>query len=212
MGAMVKRPKSSRSAPLKREVDPPLVSRPILAPNPRQARLPFDPMPSRIEPCLALLSQKVPKGEEWRYEIKWDGYRLAIHVGLNGVQIITRGGHNWTNNFPSIAAAARDLSPSTLILDGEAVVLDDEGRSDFSALQKAVGRNGSRSSSEAVFIAFDLLYLDGHDLTKFGQYERRQRCWRICWPTARVQSNSPNPLMQTATSCSGMRANSASKA
>jgi bifunctional non-homologous end joining protein LigD len=171
---MVKRPRSPKPAPLKRDVDLPLVSRTITPPDPRQARLPFDPMPDRIEPCLALLSQKVPTGEHWRYEIKWDGYRLAIHIGLDGVRILTRGGHNWTNNFPSIAAAAREFSPRTLILDGEAVVLDEQGRSDFGALQKAVGRNGARSSSEAIFMAFDLLYLDGHDLTALGQYERRQ--------------------------------------
>jgi len=171
---MVKRPRSPKSAPLKRDIDLPLVSRPIKSPDPRQGRIPFDPMPERIEPCLALLAQKVPAGEHWQYEIKWDGYRLAIHVELNGIRIITRGGHNWTNNFPSIAAAARDFSPRTMILDGEAVVLDGQGRSDFGALQKAVGRNGARSSSEAIFYAFDLLYLDGQDLTMLGQYERRQ--------------------------------------
>lgn len=171
---MVKRPRPPKSAPLKRDLDPPLVSRPITSPDPRQGRIPFDPMPERIEPCLALLASKVPAGEQWQYEIKWDGYRLAIHVELNGIRIITRGGHNWTVNFPSIAADARDFSPRTMILDGEAVVLDEQGRSDFGALQKAVGRNGARSSSDAIFYAFDLLYLDGHDLTQLGQQERRQ--------------------------------------
>ncbi len=172
---MVKRPKPPRSSPLRRDTEYPVVSRPIIAPDPRQGRIPFDPMPDRIEPCLALLAPKVPTGEQWQYEIKWDGYRLAIHVELNGVRIITRGGHNWTDRFPSIAAAARAFSPRTLILDGEAVVLDEQGRSDFSELQKALGgRGGKRSAGEAIFIAFDLLYLDGHDLTQFGQHERRQ--------------------------------------
>ncbi|UVC09840.1 non-homologous end-joining DNA ligase [Rhizobium sp. TH2] len=172
---MVKRSHPPKSAPLKRDVDLPLVSRPITPPDPRQGRIPFDLMPERIEPCLALLAQKAPAGDQWQYEIKWDGYRLAIHVELNGIRIITRGGHTWTDRFPHIAAAARSFSPRTLILDGEAVVLDEQGRSDFSALQKALGgRGGKRSAGEAVFIAFDLLYLDGHDLTKFGQHERRQ--------------------------------------
>jgi bifunctional non-homologous end joining protein LigD len=172
---MVKRSKPPRSAPLKRDVDLPLVSRPIPVPDPRQSRLLFDPMPARIEPCLALLADKVPLGDEWQYEIKWDGYRLAIHVELNGVRIITRGGHNWTDRFAGIAAAARDFSPRTLILDGEAVVLDEQGRSDFSRLQKALGgRGGKRNAGEAIFYAFDLLYLDGHDLTRMGQLERRE--------------------------------------
>lgn len=172
---MVKRQKHPRSAPLRRDVDQPLVSRPIVAPDPLQSRLLFDPMPARIEPALALLADKVPTGPEWQYEVKWDGYRLALHVELNGIRIITRGGHNWTDRFPNIAAAARDFSPRTLIIDGEAVVLDDQGRSDFSALQKALGgRGGKRSAASAIFYAFDLLYLDGHDLTRMAQNERRE--------------------------------------
>lgn len=153
----------------------PRVSRPILPADTRQARLPFDTMPARIEPCLAKLAVKPPSGEGWQFEIKWDGYRLAIHVELNGVRIITRGGHDWTSRFTGIAAAAREFSPRTLILDGEAVVLDEQGRSSFSALQKALGgRGGKRNAGEAIFYAFDLLYLDGYDLTKLGQEERRQ--------------------------------------
>lgn len=174
-GAMAKRSKLPKSAPLKRDIDLPLVSRPILPADTRQARLPFDAMPSRIEPCLAKLTDKVPSGDEWQYEIKWDGYRLAIHVELNGIRIITRGGHDWTHRFAGIAAAAREFSPRTLILDGEAVVLDEQGRSSFSSLQKALGgRGGKRNAGEAIFYAFDLLYLDGYDLTKLGQHERRQ--------------------------------------
>jgi len=172
---MVKRPKSPRSAPLKRDVDQPIVSRPILPSDPRQSRLLFDPMPARIEPALALLSNRVPTGPDWQYEVKWDGYRLAIHVELNGVRIITRGGHDWTVRFAAIASAARDFWPRTMILDGEAVVLDEQGRSDFSALQKALGgRGGKRTAIEAIFYAFDLLYLDGHDLTRMDQSERRE--------------------------------------
>jgi bifunctional non-homologous end joining protein LigD len=172
---MAKRSKPPKSVPLKRDIEIPLVSRPIIPADRRQARLPFDDMPSRIEPCLAKLSDKVPTGDGWQYEIKWDGYRLAIHVELNGIRIITRGGHDWTNRFAGIAAAAREFSPRTLILDGEAVVLDEQGRSSFSALQKALGgRGGKRNAGEAVFYAFDLLYLDGYDLTKLGQHERRQ--------------------------------------
>ena len=151
-GAMAKRSKLPKSAPLKRDIDLPLVSRPILPADTRQARLPFDAMPSRIEPCLAKLTDKVPSGDEWQYEIKWDGYRLAIHVELNGIRTITRGGHDWTHRFAGIAAAAREFSPRTLILDGEAVVLDEQGRSSFSSLQKALGgRGGKRNPGQAIF-------------------------------------------------------------
>lgn len=96
-------------------------------------------MPGRIEPCLALLKSVPPKGPNWLFEIKWDGDRLTIHIEPTGVRVITRGGHDWTHRFPAIAAAARDLRVSTAILDGEAVVMDEQGRSDFGALQRSLG-------------------------------------------------------------------------
>lgn len=143
-----------------------LKSRPTRPRDPAQPNLPFDPMPERIEPCLARLEKVPPKGPDWSFEVKWDGYRLAIHVEPKGVRIITRGGHDWTHRFPAIADAAKKLGVGTAILDGEAVVLDEEGRSDFGALQRSLGgRGGKRSSEEAVLFAFDLLYFDGHDLT-----------------------------------------------
>ncbi len=140
-----------------------------------QPQLPLDPMPARIEPCLALLSAKTPEGAEWAYEIKWDGYRLAIHVELGGrVRILTRGGHDWTHRFPGVAAAALALGPATMILDGEAVLLDDRGRSDFNALVRSLGgRGGKLASWETIFYAFDILYLDGHDLSRMSFEDRR---------------------------------------
>jgi bifunctional non-homologous end joining protein LigD len=136
--------------------------------------LPFDPMPERIDPCLALLKPQAPIGSAWLFEIKWDGYRLAVHIDRQDVRIITRGGHDWTHRFPSIADAARHLGAHTAILDGEAVVLDDSGRSDFGALQTSLGgRGGKRTSTESILMAFDLLYLDGHDLTSSELSVRR---------------------------------------
>jgi bifunctional non-homologous end joining protein LigD len=145
---------------------PTVQSQPLRQRDPRQPDLPFDPMPERIEPCLALLKPTVPSAGDWLFEIKWDGYRLAIHIDPSKVRVITRGGHDWTHRFPTIATAAREMNVRTAILDGEAVVLDATGRSDFGALQRSLGgRGGKRASSESVFMAFDLLYLDGHDLT-----------------------------------------------
>lgn len=156
---------SRRAKPLLRD-DQVAKSRPDRPRDPAQPRLPFDPMPERIEPCLALLKPVPPNGPDWAFEVKWDGYRLAVHIEPKEVRIITRGGHDWTHRFPAIAEAARKLGGGTAILDGEAVVLDKEGRSDFGALQRSLGgRGGKRSSTEAVFFAFDLLYSDGHDLT-----------------------------------------------
>lgn len=133
-----------------------------------------DEMPRRVKPCLALLVPRPPVGPEWIYEIKWDGYRLAVHLDGDRVRVLTRGGHDWTTRFAHIADEARQLGHKTIILDGEAVVLDEKGRSDFGALQNSLGgRSGSRFAREAVFYAFDLLYLDGRDLKNERLSERR---------------------------------------
>ena len=84
-------------------------------------------MPERIEPCLALLQSKAPDGPDWAFEVKWDGYRLAVHRDADGLRIITRGGHDWTHRFPSIAAEAAKLDADSFILDREAVKYDDKG-------------------------------------------------------------------------------------
>ncbi|KSV79020.1 DNA ligase [Sinorhizobium sp. GL2] len=132
-------------------------------------------MPRRVEPCVATLVDKPPKGPAWAFEVKWDGYRLAVHVEPGEVRAITRGGYDWTKKFGAIAAEARELGHPSLIIDGEAVVLDDQGRSDFGLLQRAVGKKPSlHEPSEIIFYAFDLLYLDGRDLRALPLSERRQ--------------------------------------
>ncbi|NEJ46626.1 non-homologous end-joining DNA ligase [Rhizobium leguminosarum] len=157
--------KPPTSKPLLRDTDRPVRSRPRKSRDPAQPNLPLDPMPDRIDPCLALLKPRPPKGPQWTFEVKWDGYRLAVHIEPTGVRILTRGGHDWTDRFPLIEAAARALPVSTAILDGEAVALDAHGRSDFGLLQQSLGgRGGKKRSSNAVFMAFDLVYFDGHDL------------------------------------------------
>lgn len=133
-------------------------------------------MPDRIEPALAKVKQRPPRGDQWGWEVKWDGYRLAVHVEPQGVRVLTRGGHDWTHRFPDIAEAARALGPATMIIDGEAVVLGAEGRSDFGLLQKSLGASGTRAghlASDAMLYAFDLLYLDGHDLRGVEYGSRR---------------------------------------
>lgn len=136
---------------------------------------PADPMPVRVAPCVATLAAKPPEGANWAYEVKWDGYRIALHIEPGRMRILTRNGHDWTNRFPSIAAEAPTLGVNTAILDGEAVVLDDKGRSDFGLLQRAIGRRpGLHGPGEILLMAFDLLYVDGRDLRRQAQAERRQ--------------------------------------
>ncbi|MEH7901771.1 non-homologous end-joining DNA ligase [Rhizobium laguerreae] len=166
--------KPPKPKPLLQDADKPVRSRPRKPRNPAQPNLPLDPMPDRIDPCLALLKPKSPKGSQWAFEVKWDGYRLAVHIAPSGVRILTRGGHDWTDRFPAIAAEARRLPVATAILDGEAVVFDARGRSDFGSLQQSLGgRGGNRMSREAVRMVFDLLYFDGRDIRQTELAARR---------------------------------------
>ncbi|NKQ89990.1 non-homologous end-joining DNA ligase [Rhizobium ruizarguesonis] len=168
--------KPPRSKPLLRDAEAPIRSRPRGKRNPAQPQLLFDPMPERVEPALAELKSRPPKGNEWNWELKLDGYRLAVHIEPQGIRILTRGGHDWTHRFPAIEQAARALGPATMIIDGEAVVLDAEGRPDFGLLQQSLGASGRQAgnrASDAVLYAFDLVYLDGHDLRGVEYRSRR---------------------------------------
>ncbi len=168
--------KPPRSKPLLRDTEAPISSRPRKKRNPAQPQLLFDAMPDRVEPALAQLKSHPPKGDKWSWELKWDGYRLAVHIEPQGIRIVTRGGHDWTHRFPAILEAARALGPATMIIDGEAVVLDAEGRPDFGLLQQSLGASGKQAgnrASDAIFYAFDLIYFDGHDLRGVEYRSRR---------------------------------------
>ncbi|NKL63317.1 non-homologous end-joining DNA ligase [Rhizobium leguminosarum] len=206
---MVKRPTKPPSKPLLREQELPLRGGRRRPRNPEQPHLPFDPMPDRVEPCLALLKATPPKGPNWLYEVKWDGYRLAIHKDHDRVRLVTRGGHDWTHRFPTIAAAAGALPVGTAILDGEAVVLDEAGRSDFNRLQQSLGgRGGKRVATEPLFMAFDLLYFDGHDISRMDQEDRRQLLQELVPEddgggirlSQEIETDDPDALLATACS------------
>lgn len=125
-------------------------------PGARRGPLPEDP-----RPALATLVSEPPEGEGWLHEIKLDGYRLLGRIEEGRARLLTRGGNDWTDRFPGIAEAAAALPCRDALLDGEAVVLDRKGISDFQALQNAIGER----PEAIVFFAFDLLHLDGWDLT-----------------------------------------------
>jgi len=128
-------------------------------------------MPRAIKPMLAAPVERTPDGPEWLHEVKFDGYRFLIFRRGDSVRIITRRGHNWTEKLPDLAAAVLDRVRTDAVLDGEAVILDRRGISDFQALQNAID---SRRSAAIVFFAFDLPWCDGHDLTRVPLIERRR--------------------------------------
>jgi bifunctional non-homologous end joining protein LigD len=124
-------------------------------------------MPGFIKPQLATLKVKPPVGPQWLHEIKFDGYRVQIHLNAGKKKVYTRNGLDWTKRF-SVIAGALDV-PGQAILDGEVVVVH-EGRTNFSELQAELA--GGRQD-KLLFYAFDLLWRDG-DLRKVPQIKRTQ--------------------------------------
>ena len=120
-------------------------------------------LPDFIEPQLATLVAEAPTGEGWLHEMKLDGYRALCRLQGGEARLLTRRGNDWTDRFGSIASAAAFLPAGTALLDGEVAWLAEDGRTEFQALQQALGEG---REERLVYFAFDLLHLDGHDLTR----------------------------------------------
>ena len=112
-----------------------------------------------IKPMLPTLVDEAPEGEGWIHEIKYDGYRTEIAIGGKTVQAFTRNGHDWTERYGLVVAAARALRCRSAVLDGEMCVLGENGVSNIGALRKAIRGEPER----LVLFAFDLLMLNGKD-------------------------------------------------
>jgi bifunctional non-homologous end joining protein LigD len=127
------------------------------------------PLRGFVEPALAPSIEKVPAGDRWIHEIKFDGYRVQVHLANATVKIFTRRGNDWTNRFKKIANDAWHISAGSAIIDGEVIVPSENGVSDFSVLQNEL----RGKSKKLVLYAFDLLYLNGFDLRKAPLFERK---------------------------------------
>jgi bifunctional non-homologous end joining protein LigD len=122
---------------------------------------------------LATLVDKPPEGDDWVHEIKFDGYRLLGFVSKGAVSLRTRNGKNWTAKFPSVTAALAKLPARNAVIDMEAVILDESGKSSFQSLQAALGEGGNRD--RIVAYAFDLLHLNGKSLTDSPLTDRKEK-------------------------------------
>jgi len=120
-----------------------------------------------IEPGLPSPAKAPPSGPGWLHEIKHDGFRILARRDRTGVRLITRNGSNFTDRFPFIATALKSLSVRSCIIDGEAIVCDENGLAVFDLIR------GHGSKASAVHCAFDLLELDGKDLRRRPIEERK---------------------------------------
>jgi bifunctional non-homologous end joining protein LigD len=127
-------------------------------------------LPPFYQPQLATLVDGVPQGNNWLHEIKFDGYRILCRIDGSRVSLLTREAHDWTARFRAIAEAAKGLPVRQAFLDGEIVALKEDGTSDFQLLQNALKQ---QASVNLVYFVFDLLYLDGQDLTGSPLVERK---------------------------------------
>jgi bifunctional non-homologous end joining protein LigD len=143
-------------------------------------------MPDFIAPQLATLVREPPEGDEWFHELKFDGYRMICHLKRGQACFWSRNGKDWTEKFPNVAQALKKFPATTAILDGEIVVLDKKGRSSFQALQQSM----KGGTAAFVFQIFDLIYLDGFNLTRAPLRERKALLEEL-FASGKFKANGP---------------------
>jgi bifunctional non-homologous end joining protein LigD len=126
--------------------------------------------PGFIRPALADSLSRPPRGDGWIHEVKFDGYRVQVHVANDAVKVLTRPGYDWTSRFKKIADDAWRVRARSAIIDGEVIAPSSSGTSDFAVLQKEIR---ARRSDKLVMYAFDLLFLNGYDLREVPLLERK---------------------------------------
>jgi len=131
--------------------------------------------PAFQPPQLATLVDHVPAGDSWVHEMKYDGYRCLLAVGGGQARAYTRSGLDWSDRFAPLVAAAAKLNVRSALIDGEAVVMDAEGKSNFQALQASL----KGGKADLIYFAFDLLELDGEDLKSKPLLARKDRLAKL---------------------------------
>jgi len=140
-------------------------------------------IPEFQSPQLATLVSDVPEGPDWLFEMKYDGYRGLAAVAGQGVRIYTRTGKDWTRQFGALVEPLSRLTKGTALIDGEICAFDADGRTDFSTLKDALSDGGP-----LVYFAFDLLELDGKDLTGLPLVERKAKLKTLI---GKIEKSSP---------------------
>jgi bifunctional non-homologous end joining protein LigD len=128
------------------------------------------PLPAFVEPQLGSLAGRPPAGSQWVHEIKFDGYRLLARIDGGKVRLKTRSGLDWTSKFPSVQKALEKLEVVSAFLDGEVIVETEQGTPDFGALQNDLSEG---RSDRFCYYLFDLLHLDGIDLSRAALLDRK---------------------------------------
>ncbi len=145
-------------------------------------------MPSSIDPMKATLVDYPPRGDEWLFEVKWDGVRAVAFIDQEEVRLQSRTGHRCERQYPEVAVIHHQIAGARAILDGEIAVLDSKGVSQFHLIQPRIANTDPNSiahlvrSTPVVYFAFDLLYLDGYDLRSVRLDQRRALLEQVVTP------------------------------
>lgn len=134
---------------------------------------------------LASSATTLPEGDQWSYEVKWDGYRILALKDGTKVKLLSRNLKDATARYPTVARAVGDLRAKTAILDGEIIAIDEHGRPSFQALHH-------QAAHTIVYYVFDLLHLNGRDLMRLPLEERRIALEDVITGT-RVMRSEPLP-------------------
>ncbi|WP_297506938.1 DNA ligase D [uncultured Caulobacter sp.] len=157
-------------APTGREAKPASNAKPAIKSSASRKVVKTAKMPDFVPPQLCKLVDRPPSGGDWVHEIKFDGYRMQLRVEGGEAALRTRTGLDWSDRFPELIKAARDLPDS--LIDGEVVALDEAGSPSFAGLQAALSE---QTTADLIFFAFDLLHAEGEDLTEQPLSERKAR-------------------------------------
>src|SRR4051812_10452596 len=137
-------------------------------------------MPAHIDAMKATVADRPPRGDEWLFEVKWDGVRAIAFIEREEVRLQSRSGLRCERQYPELAIIHHNLAAESAILDGEIAVLDDKGVSQFHLIQPRIANTDPNSvahlirSTPVVYFVFDLLYLDGYDLRQVDLAHRRE--------------------------------------
>ncbi len=167
------------------------------------------PMPGFFEPMGATLTDQLPKGAEWIFEVKWDGVRGLTFIDKGALTIYTRNNNRCERQYPELQVIPHYIEAEQAILDGEIVVLDSKGASHFELIQPRIHSQDANSIAKmgqknpVHLYVFDLLYLDGYDLRRVPLIERKRLLEKIVkpFPLLRVSDhfeNSGEDLLEAA--------------
>src|SRR5437763_13367341 len=148
---------------------------------------------------MATLVERPPRGDDWLFEVKWDGVRAIAFVDQEDVRLQSRSGNRCDRQYPEMAVIGHYLAAQSAILDGEIAVLDEKGVAQFHLIQPRIAVNDPNTvahlarSIPAVYFVFDLIYLDGYDLRQVDLKTRRELLSQVVTPNSVLRISEAFP-------------------